>query len=177
MSDISPSKVPPAGPELQLAPPVAAVPPEKIAARKRLEVRIWCAFVFLMCSGMLGVGRWLNADPSGAGTHQQMGFPPCGMLATTGIPCPTCGCTTAVTHLAHGHVIMSFLTQPFGFAVGALALILLPLTLIGVVTGIWKGPSMFVLGWYWRYWTYGGLALLLGAWVYKIILVQMHIAL
>jgi hypothetical protein len=177
MSDISSSNVSPVGPELALAPPVAVVPPEKVAAGKRLEVRIWCAFVFLMCAGMLGVGLKLHADASGSGTHQQMGFPPCGMLAMTGVPCPTCGCTTAVTYLAHGHVIMAFLTQPFGFAVGALAVILLPLTVLGMVSGIWKGPSMFVLGWYWRYWTYGGLALLLGAWVYKIILVQMHIAL
>jgi hypothetical protein len=176
MSDI-PSPTPvvhPAGLELTLAPPVAAVPPQRYAAQKRLETRLWCTFIFLTCAAMLAVGLKLHPDSNGAGTHQQLGFPPCGLLATTGIPCPTCGCTTAVSYLAHGHPLASFLTQPFGFAVGLLAIILLPLTLFGALAGIWKGPSMFVLGWYWRYWTYGSLAVLILAWVYKVIAVQYH---
>jgi len=59
------------------------------------------------------------------------------------------------------------LTQPFGFAVGLVAAILLPLTLWGAVTGVWKGPSMFWLGWHWRSWVFGGLAILLLGWAYK----------
>jgi hypothetical protein len=178
MSDITTpnsSPTPPAAvpPVLELAAPYMKTVPT--AAQKRLEVRIWCGFIFVSCAAMLAVGLWLTPDKSGAGTHQELGLPPCGLLQTTGIPCPTCGCTTAVSYLAHGHVVASFLTQPFGFVVGLLAVILVPLTLVGVITGLWRGPSMWVLGWHWRYWTYGSLALLLGAWVYKIIIVQMHV--
>jgi len=159
-------------PQLELAPPFRKTEPT--LSQKRLEVRIWCTAIFVMCAAMLGVGLKLTPNSSGTGTHRQLGFPPCGMLQMTGIPCPTCGCTTAVSYLAHGNLVASFLTQPFGFAVGLLAAILVPLTLVGAITGEWRGPSMWVLGWHWRYWTYGGLAVLLLAWVYKIIIVQMH---
>jgi hypothetical protein len=161
---------------LAAAPPRTALSPEKRAAQTRLETRTWCTFIFLTCAAMIAVGLRLHPDLSGTGTHQQLGFPPCGLMQTTGVPCPTCGCTTAVTHFVHGHLLTAFITQPFGFAVGLLAVVLLPLTLYGAITGIWKGPSMFVLGWYWRYWVYGSLAIFIFAWVYKVIAVQMHLA-
>ena len=153
MSDIvtpnSPAEAP--LPELTYAPPV--VTPEKSAAHQRLEVRLWCAFVFAMCAGMLGVALYLRPDPfgTGTGTHQQLGLAPCNWQQTLGIPCPTCGCTTAVAYFAHAHPLKSFLTQPFGFAVALLATLLLPLTFWGLLTGQWKGPSMFTLGWYWQW--------------------------
>ena len=123
--------------------------PEPTPAQKRLEVRIWCAFVFAMCITMLGIGLWLspNNNPvaggpaAGTGSHEELGLPPCGFLATTGYPCPTCGCTTAVSNFSHGHILRSFLTQPFGFAVALLAAALLSPSHCGdasVASG--KGP-------------------------------------
>jgi hypothetical protein len=149
---------------LELAAPV--VRRQLISAS--MQVRIYCAMVLLVCGGMLGVGMWLRPDASGTGTHQQLGLAPCGWYTTWGFPCMTCGCTTAVSHFAHGQLIASFVTQPFGFTVGLVAAILVPLTLIGVATGKWRGPSMFTINWYWRYWLYGGIGILLGAWVYKV---------
>ncbi len=69
-------------------------------------------------------------------------------------------------------MLTSLATQPFGFAVGVLALLLVPLTAMGMVTGRWIGPSMFYLSWYWRVWVYGGLGLMAVAWGYKIVMVK-----
>src|ERR1043165_7524101 len=127
MSDITPNSPAPA-PEIPYAPPGA-----KTGAQIRLETRLWCSFIFAICAAMLGIALYLKPDPLhlGAGTHQQLGLPPCGFFQTTGIPCPTCGCTTAVTWFAHASPLKSFLTQPFGFAVALLAALLVPPSLWG----------------------------------------------
>jgi hypothetical protein len=150
------------------APPPA--PPYRITTA--VAVRIWCAFALSICIGMLAVGFILTPSPDGTGTHRELGLPPCGFYSTTGIPCPTCGCTTAVSYLAHGQPINSFLTQPFGFTVGLIAFLLIPLSLVGLVTGKWHGPSAFFMGWYWQYWLWGGIGILLVGWAYKIISVK-----
>ncbi|HVT81889.1 MAG TPA: DUF2752 domain-containing protein [Phycisphaerae bacterium] len=174
MSDIpTTDSLPQVPDELTLAPPI--VKPQPTPAQKRLEVRIWCALTFALCITMLGIGFWLSPKSAGTGSHEELGLPPCGFLATTGYPCPTCGCTTAVSNFSHGYLLRSFLTQPFGFAVALLAAVLVPLTLWGAVTGTWKGPSMFWLGWHWQYWVYGGLALLALGWIYKSIIIKQHI--
>lgn len=172
MSDI-PSTDPSAPPEVALAPEVVEKPPSPF--RQRLEVRLWCAFVLLMAGAILGIGLWLTPDPRGTGSHQQLGLPSCTFLDRTGIPCPTCGCTTAVSNFSHGHVLRSLLTQPFGFAVALLSLTLIPLTGWGVATGKWKGPSMFWLAWHWQWWVYGGLAILALGWFYKTIIIKQQI--
>lgn len=51
------------------------------------------------------------------------------MLVTTGLPCPTCGMTTAFSYTVRGRLIRAFLAQPAGFAL-ALA------TIVGVVIGL-----------------------------------------
>ncbi len=116
--------------------------------------------------GLLGVGMALAPSPTGAGTHCQLGLPPCGMLETTGLPCPTCGVTTAFSLAAHGRLAEALPTQPFGFAVfllaavgaGGLALALatrrslLPLVTPGRVVG---GALALML-------------LLLASWTYKL---------
>jgi hypothetical protein len=63
-------------------------------------------------------------DPKGYDTHTQLGLAPCGWPRIYGIPCPTCGCTTAACHLVHGNVVDAFATQPFGAAVAAVGLAL-----------------------------------------------------
>ncbi|MCL2648700.1 MAG: DUF2752 domain-containing protein [Phycisphaerales bacterium] len=157
-------------PVIQESPPSPS-PPVAAGGPLPFVVRMWCGFVLAVCVGMLGVGLYLTPSPTGTGTHTQLGMARCEFYAWTRIPCPTCGCTTAVSHFSHGHILTSLLTQPFGFAVALAAFLMLPLTAVGVVTGKWYGPSMFTVSWYWRWWVYGGVGIFLGGWVYKILLV------
>ena len=48
------------------------------------------------------------------GTHVQLGLPPCGLLAATGLPCPACGLTTAFALMARGEVWASLGANAFG---------------------------------------------------------------
>lgn len=69
---------------------------------------------------MIGVVLALEPDARGYGTHEQLGLPACGAREWFGIPCPACGCTTAVTRLWSGDGLGALAAQPFGFLVGLL---------------------------------------------------------
>ena len=60
------------------------------------------------------LGRALEPDPRGWGTHEQLGFQPCWPMAHWNVPCPGCGVTTAVALAMHGRPMESLATQPFG---------------------------------------------------------------
>lgn len=51
---------------------------------------------------LLMLAAWLTPSPSGIGTHQQLGLPPCTILFWFDIPCPSCGGTTAFAHFVRG---------------------------------------------------------------------------
>lgn len=55
-------------------------------------------------------------DPKGYDTHTQLGLSPCSWPMTHGMPCPTCGATTAACLLVHGRPLAAIATQPFGAA-------------------------------------------------------------
>lgn len=157
------------------APPVAVPPRRELTpAQLRLQTRLWCAFMVLVCGGMLGVGLWLKPSPKGIGTHaESLPLLPCGLYVSTGFPCPTCGCTTAVSHVAHLNIVQGFITQPFGAFLGVLAWVLLGLGIFGLFTGRWVGPQPFTIAWHWRAIVVFGVSLLVGAWVYKAIMLQL----
>jgi hypothetical protein len=80
----------------------------------------WLALVVFVAGLLIiGLSASLRPDPRGFGTHEQLGLPPCGFRACTGIPCPTCGVTTSFAHFARGEVAPAFRAQPIG-AVGFL---------------------------------------------------------
>ena len=60
------------------------------------------------------MGAVLEPDPRGFGTHEALGFAPCGFRAWLGGPCPTCGVTTSVVHVVRGEWGRSLQVQPFG---------------------------------------------------------------
>lgn len=95
--------------------------------RAGVERRIRGALILAPCLAMLAVAVWLAPKPAGYGTHRELGLPPCGFLAQTGYPCPSCGMTTSFADMAHGHPVDAFLAQPFGamlfLAVAVLALV------------------------------------------------------
>lgn len=112
--------------------------PEESAAPanpRRLPVRLVAAVVFFGSLGLLVTSALLSPSSAGTGTHQQLGLPSCGLLESTGIPCATCGMTTAFAYAADGRLIQSFITQP----AGALLAIIVATMVIGsgftLVTG------------------------------------------
>lgn len=134
-----------------------------------VQDRLVGAALALPTAVVLGVARGLTPDPSGMGTHRQLGLGGCAMLIGTGVPCPMCGMTTTFTHLAHFELLSGLLNQPFGlvlfagtamaFAVGAADL--------AVPRGRWRR----LLRWVDRRegWIAGGLMFgLVAGWAYKI---------
>ena len=116
---------------------------------------------------ILGTALWLDANPIGLGTHQQLGLPPCGFLASTRLPCATCGMTTAFTHAVHGRLVTSLLTQPAGLAMAMFTAIVTIVSAWALVVGASLGP---IVQWLWRpimIWLFA--ALVIGSWAYKIL--------
>jgi hypothetical protein len=72
------------------------------------------AAVAAACLGVLLVAAWLRPDRHGTGTHTQLGMEACAFKLRTGLPCPSCGFTTAFTYFAHGNLLASLYTQPMG---------------------------------------------------------------
>lgn len=76
----------------------------------------------LAVSVLVVVGLWLDPNPSGHGTHRQMGFPPCTIYYLTGRLCPSCGMTTSVSATLHGQPGLAWRANPFGIAFILLAI-------------------------------------------------------
>jgi Protein of unknown function (DUF2752) len=135
------------------------------------SARLPAAGVFLACAAVLGVSAWLRPDPRGYGTHEQLKMGRCGMLVTTGLPCPTCGMTTAFAHTVRGQWITAVRAQPAGFllclATAATALA----AGRAALTGAWPVRALL---WLTPYRLFGGLLLLLlGGWAYKALALRM----
>jgi hypothetical protein len=128
--------------------------------------RAVAAAIFLIAAGIVGLLLTLNPDPRGIGTHEQLGMAPCGWAqGPEGIPCPTCGVTTAACQLVHLHPVDAVLTQPFGVA---LALTGLALAATAVFCLVRQRAFLELIAWL----PYGtilvGLTLLgLASWLYK----------
>jgi hypothetical protein len=56
----------------------------------------------------------LHPDPSGHGTHTQLGLPPCPSVLLFNRPCPGCGLTTSFTAFLHGDFAFAFKAHPLG---------------------------------------------------------------
>ena len=107
----------------------------------------------------------LQPDAKGFDTHIQLGMDPCGWPIAHGIPCPTCGCTTAATHLLHGSVFTAFATQPFGAGIALLGLGLAAHALLCLVRG--RSFVDLIVRVRFGRWIVGLVALFLLAWGYK----------
>lgn len=108
-----------------------------------------------------------NVEPSAKGydTHVQLGMEPCGWPRAYGIPCPTCGCTTAACHLVHGHVPQAFATQPFG-ALLMFALLLTGAHALYCLVARRSFVDILVRLPFWSI-AFGTIATMLLAWLYK----------
>lgn len=90
----------------------------------RISLRFGVATLALVPLGMLVVAGNLDPDPSGAGTHRQLGLPPCSLRLVLGIRCPACGMTTSWSHFAHGQFGASVKANAGGFLSACYAMLL-----------------------------------------------------
>jgi hypothetical protein len=86
---------------------------------------------------MLAVAGMLKPNPYHMGTHQQLGFPPCTFLVLFGLPCPTCGMTTAWACLMHGDLLGAFQANIAGVFLALLAVTTAPWLTISALRGCW----------------------------------------
>jgi len=107
----------------------------------------------------------VTPDAKGYDTHTQLGLQPCSWPLTMGVPCPTCGATTAACYLVHGQPWSALVTQPFGAAVA----------LAGLVAGVMAFYCLVRRRSFLDLWAHLPLArivvygvfLLTGSWIYK----------
>ena len=144
-----------------------SVPPRRslgdgVTSRRWIGVLVAC-----LSGGLLLVAAWLDPSPNGHGTHTQLGMMPCGWVMHAGIPCPSCGMTTAFAHAADGDMLGSLRAQPAGAVLAFLTAGVLVISIWQAVSGArLAGFWMDHLG-KWFFITFGVIVIM--AWVYKIL--------
>ncbi len=134
--------------------------------------RLTAVVVLVGSLAILAVAWWTKPDPSGYGTHQRLGLPPCGFLYTTGLPCPTCGMTTAFAYAVRGHLLQAVVAQPAGAALAGLTFVLAGVAGVVLVTG-----RRIEINWYRinpMYVLVTAIVLFVGSWALKIVMVLYH---
>ena len=141
-----------------------AIAPAACSPVRRRVIGLICA---LAATGILGVAAYLEPAADGLGTHTHFNLPQCGWIVLFDTPCPTCGWTTAFAHAANGDLPKSFHIQPMGCLLSiATAMVFLVGSYVAV-TGSTVGLVFLRLwgrrtGWF-------VIALILAAWVYKVL--------
>lgn len=86
-------------------------------------------------SAVLMLAAALEPDPSGFGTHTQLGLPPCGFLAMTGLPCPGCGLTTAFAYAVRGQWLAALSSNVLGLPLFVAVCAAIPISLLAALRG------------------------------------------
>ncbi len=128
--------------------------------------RRWSLALLVPAVAVLGLATWLTPDARGFGTHQQLGFAPCGSLVLTGYPCPTCGMTTAFSLTMHGAWLRAMWVQPGGFVLCLTTAAVALICLYAFVAGRWP-PRPRWLRMYYFFW--GLLITILGGWGFRLV--------
>ena len=126
--------------------------------------------VLLLAAALLApliVAATLTPDPRGLGTHQQLGLPVCSWPAALGIPCPSCGMTTAFAYAARADFTAAFVAQPMGALLAIAAAIGCVVSLGVSITG-YQFQRLFdpLLN---KWWFSGAIVLFFAAWFCKFI--------
>lgn len=88
------------------------------------------ALVTLLC-----VAAWLQPEPRGQGTHQQLGLPPCTFMMLWNKPCPSCGMTTAWANVVRGRLPSALMANVGGTLLAGIALVAGPWSLLAAILG------------------------------------------
>lgn len=123
---------------------------------------------------VMGMAAGVAPDSRGHGTHEGLGMQPCGFRYVTGLPCPTCGMTTAFSEMAHFRPVDAFVHQPFGTILFLLMLLSCAGWLYTAATGrrwpLWIG--FFLRS---PRFLYGMMALFLGSWGYTLLVAWLQL--
>ena len=87
-----------------------------------LAIIVFFVFFSLMGHYNVNMGRWLGE---------------CGFKLRTGLPCPTCGMTTATLAFSQGHIIRAFYIQPACALICSLMVITAVIAFIVSVFGVY----------------------------------------
>ena len=135
--------------------------------RASLGERLSAGLAAAVALSPLVIASRLVPDPSGMGTHRQLGLPGCGWLVAFGKPCVTCGMTTAFSRMVHGEPWEAFVGQPAG---ALLALACAAVVWIGLHTCVFgsRAAPMMARAAVRTSWLVIGGGVLVGAWAYTI---------
>ncbi len=110
----------------------------------RWALVVWAGF--LIAGFALAIR--LEPDPRGFGTHQRLGLPPCSVRLWLGVPCPSCGGTTAFAWFVRGHWIAALQANPAAFGLALLSALMIPWSLYSaVIARLWRvqQPDLFLM--------------------------------
>lgn len=105
-------------------------------------MRAFWAITAVVGASVLALARWLSPDPSGFGTHVQLGLPACGFFRLTSLPCPACGMTTAFAYMARLQITAAFHAHVLGPPLFALTALAVPCCLVACVLGLPVAPTL-----------------------------------
>lgn len=105
--------------------------------RLSLRLRLALAVAGLGLITPLGIAAWLQPDPRGQGTHEQLGLPPCTFKVLLGLRCPSCGMTTSWAYAVRGRLVNSAMANAGGLLLAICAAVLGPWFLASGVLGRW----------------------------------------
>jgi hypothetical protein len=100
-------------------------------------LRVVLVVLAMAMLALLVVALFLRPNERGFGTHEQLGLRPCTVQVTFGIRCPSCGMTTAWSHMVRGRIVQSFLCNVGGALACIVVMICVPYFLVSGVRGRW----------------------------------------
>ena len=128
--------------------------PAPAVAAPGLAVRWWQRLLLTASGGvligLLATAASLTPSGRGYGTHQALGLPPCTLQMWYGIRCPSCGMTTAWSHLMRGQVVRAVGANSGGAMLAVAAALCGPWMLGSGLRGKWlwvpprEGPILAV---------------------------------
>ena len=108
-------------------------------------IRLNLALVGVGLLAVFTVGACLHPYDGDGGprrmeTHRQLGLPPCTFLATTGLPCPSCGFTTSFSLVAHLDLVNALRANSVGALLAVYCLAVIPWVLVSA----WRGRIVVI---------------------------------
>ncbi len=106
-----------------------------VASQQRRGDRVEAALLLLVALAVIVVPALLHPDPSGYGTHTQCFLLPCIFRRLTGVPCPMCGMTTSLAHMARGEFVAALNAHLLGPGLYVLAFLAAGRSLLAFIKG------------------------------------------